>query len=57
MPLISEVSDTRKHEQVIGHLNTLYILSGVKKVAALDPFGKPVKTQEVHAYFRVVLQV
>ena len=49
MPLISEVSDTRKHEQVIGHLNTLYILSGVKKVAALDPFGKPVKTQEVHA--------
>jgi len=57
MPLISEVSDTRKHEQVIGHLNTLYILSGVKKFAALDQLGKPVKTQEVHAYFRVVLQV
>jgi hypothetical protein len=57
MPLISEVSDTRKHEQVIGHLDTLYILSGVKKVAALDQFGKPVKTQEVHVFFRVVLQV
>ena len=59
MPLISGVSDARKHarkhEQVIGHLNTLYILSGVKKVAALDQFGKPVKTQEVHTYFRVVL--